>query len=308
MNCFAEIMRSGRFDWLFERGQPCIVSPDCDGMLSALLMANLLDWRVCGFYDGKRIVIESGIALRECVFLDIEICDPEIKSVGHHLMLPNSRRKPDDWENRFRSCLNPNNLRDRARRPSFSHKYPLANTHLLMAALSAKEETRNFSARPNSLLFYVDGVFKNLFNYPENCLEWFGWLGAENNALRFFFGDYKCVQLMRDMKELFPRLRENGGAKADKIVLGRLIDDGEKEVEIAKAERFLAFAGETTEWGYNPENWPWRGDFLSQDRSKGIGKPTLREFCPLYERGLLSWAITTYEQMEYTPGRLPERL
>ena len=73
-------------------------------------------------------------------------------------------------------------------------------------------------------LLYTDGTFKNLFNYPENCLSWLNFLCAEekDNPLNtIFFNDhYTTSSLMTALKDFFKRLKSitEGSRGGDKII------------------------------------------------------------------------------------------
>jgi len=47
--------------WIVFEDCDCIISPDCDGFLCGLLVSNLLNWNIVGFYDGKALVFENKI-------------------------------------------------------------------------------------------------------------------------------------------------------------------------------------------------------------------------------------------------------
>lgn len=72
--------------WIVSEDCDCIISPDCDGFLCGLLVSNLLNWNIAGFYDGKALVFENKIDFNDCVFLDCEINRIGVKSIGNHLL------------------------------------------------------------------------------------------------------------------------------------------------------------------------------------------------------------------------------
>lgn len=64
-------------DWFCLRNLPMIVSPDFDGLLCALIMAEHLDWQLRGFYDGKTLALDQPANhIGKFVFLDMEIYRP----------------------------------------------------------------------------------------------------------------------------------------------------------------------------------------------------------------------------------------
>lgn len=86
-------------DWIVEKNRNCIISPDTDGLLCALLMSHLFNWSVKGFYDGKVLLVEQGIKPTDTVFLDMEIFRKDVKSMGQHLLMPNSIQLTENWGN-----------------------------------------------------------------------------------------------------------------------------------------------------------------------------------------------------------------
>ncbi len=73
-----------RHPWIATKGQLAVLSPDSDGFLSALFLCHYLNWRIVGFYDGKALLLRKGLSARDCVFLDIELFRPGIRSIGQH--------------------------------------------------------------------------------------------------------------------------------------------------------------------------------------------------------------------------------
>ena len=50
-----------KFSWIFEKDKNCIISPDSDGIMCALLMSKYLNWKVKGFYDGKVFLFHKDV-------------------------------------------------------------------------------------------------------------------------------------------------------------------------------------------------------------------------------------------------------
>lgn len=57
-----------KYPWVVKYKQNCILSPDSDGLLCGLLMSHYLNWRICGFYDGKVLVTAGGINPKRMYF------------------------------------------------------------------------------------------------------------------------------------------------------------------------------------------------------------------------------------------------
>jgi len=198
------------YPWIIKRGQNCILSPDSDGLLCGLFMSTYLDWRIKGFYDGKVMLLDKDISAKDCVFLDMEVFRKDIKSVGHHMVQFNKKKRPSNWNN-YKNCIQPNNLRNYDGYKDFRLKYPLATIHFLIGIVGSKIKL----TIPQSAicpLFYVDGVFKNLFGYPENCIDWLRYLDAKsnkNNLHEIFFNEhYSVYNLMVALKDFFTQISE----------------------------------------------------------------------------------------------------
>jgi len=213
-----------RYPWIIQENQKCILSPDSDGLLCGLFMSNVLNWNVVGFYDGKVLVLKKGERTTDCIYLDMEIFRSSVKSLGHHMVLYNKRNKPISWIN-FSNCIQPNNIRGYDAKTTFNLKYPLGAIHLILGIVGHNKD-KEIEIKKTAIcpLLYTDGTFKNLFNYPENCLSWLNFLCAEekDNPLNtIFFNDhYTTSSLMTALKDFFKRLKSitEGSRGGDKII------------------------------------------------------------------------------------------
>ena len=75
-----------RHPWIITKDKTCLLSPDSDGLLCGLVMSNLLNWEIGGFYDSKALIIKNGVDHNQCAFLDIEINRKGVPSIGNHLV------------------------------------------------------------------------------------------------------------------------------------------------------------------------------------------------------------------------------
>jgi len=302
------------YPWITKREQNCILSPDSDGLLCGLFMSNYLGWRIKGFYDGKIMLLDKDISAKDCVFLDMEVFRKDMKSVGHHMVQFNKKKRPVNWDN-YKDCIQSNNLRDYDGYNDFRLKYPLATIHFLMGILGSKMKL----TIPKSAicpLLYVDGVFKNLFGYPENCIDWLRYLRADSsqNVLHdiFFNEHYSVYNLMMALKDFFAQISEisedrNGN---DKIKISNIKGEPVSvkisgdfceldEEENKKSEKFLKILSGLTEWNYKKENWQWDNLKIYQFR-KSIIRPNNRNFEAMIARNPISWAMTSGLAIEYT--------
>lgn len=302
------------YPWILKRGQNCIVSPDSDGLLCGLFMSNYLNWKIKGFYDGKVMLLDKKISAKDCIFLDMEIFKKEIKSVGHHMVQFNKNKRPSNWNN-FNNCIQPNNFRNYDGYKDFRLKYPLATIHLLIGIVGSKIKL----TIPKSAicpLLYVDGVFKNLFGYPENCIDWLRYLRAESKQNKlydvFFNEHYSIYNLMVALKNFFIQISEisenrNGndkikisntkGEAVNLKINGRICELNEEEKK--KSEKFLKILSGLTKWNYKKENWQWNNLKIYQF-SKSTIKPNNRNFETMIAKKPISWAMTSGLVIEYT--------
>ena len=301
-----------QYPWVVERKQNCILSPDSDGLLCGLLMSHYLGWRVCGFYDGKILVVEKGTSPHDCVFLDMEIFRPKIRSVGQHMVMYDKADLPANWSN-FNSCITANGLRNYDFKNDFKLKYPLGTVHLLLSILG-QDQTIPVPKSAVCPLLYTDGTFKNQFNYPENCLSWLDFLGAsrDNNPLQKVFLDrhYSTYELMIELKDLFSEISVIGGGKrgGDKI---RISDSRGNAANIdsrthqlkpairAQAELFLKMLANKTGWTFAPTQWSW-GPYKTIRFRKGSVKPGKARYQVLMAQNPVSLAIISRNSIEYT--------
>lgn len=316
-------------EWLLEPKQDCIISPDSDGLLCGLLMSNVLDWRIRGFYDGKVCVVDEQVSAKDCVFLDVEIFRPNTKSVGQHMLLMSNRRVPHLWEDHFRRCVSPNNLRGYDKETSFACKYPFGTIHLLMTLLS--EHCRiDYAPSGRSVLLFVDGMYHNLFRYTENCRDWaryLGWAHRDSPLHSLLCVDQYSMMGLMEMMDEFWRARDHfseGAEAGDRLHItnrrgtasGNLVGaGGGVELQEATISRFTGFIGVVSErlgWRYDASRWSW-GRYRATEFQKGSlgpGSPQgtlgIRSYGEILDASPVSFAITASDRLEYTldPGGL----
>ncbi len=301
------------YSWILEKNHNCIISPDTDGLLCALLMSHTLNWSVKGFYDGKILAVENGVDIKDTVFLDMEIFRKSFKSIGQHLLMPNKDQIVHNWDN-FSSCISPNNLRNFDAKNNFSEKFPFATIHFLLSILGNEIDLKPNKTMAAPLLF-VDGTFKSILNYPENCLSWLGYIDANNNLImnELFHSTKNSLEgVMKLMQNFFAGIREECGTTrgSEKIKLDKNLEYSSSnsnlynlnEVEIAKNIRFLKFLERQTGWHFKQDNWTWTG-MVCHNFTKGTLEPSTsyqRRNKIIAEKIPLSYAITATNRMEYT--------
>lgn len=314
------------YPWIIKRGQNCILSPDSDGLLCGLFMSTYLDWQIKGFYDGKVMLLDKDFSAKDCVFLDMEVFRKDIKSVGHHMVQFNKRKRPSDWDN-YNNCIQPNNIRDYDGYNDFRLKYPLATIHFLIGIVGSKIKFK-IPETAIRALFFTDGTFNVLFKYPENVLNWLNFLRAneESNPLKDVFENekYSVFSLMKEMDEFFRKRDEISVIKerGDRL---RISETDGSQVNIEKKdgfykinseakeriEKFIKILSDLTGWKYNQSSWTWKnfklykftkGDFTGQKIR--LNNKTFEEF--LLKKPL-TWAMTNGQNIEYTLEK-PDKL
>lgn len=319
LDCEAVI---AQYPWLLERDRDCIISPDADGQLCGLLLTNLLDWNVRGFYDGKALVVQQDVNPQECVFIDVEIYRQQVRSFGNHMLLFNSNRKPADWDQRFRNCFAINNWRGHDRR-QFKRKYPFASIHFLLVVLAARHDL-SFPPSAAGPLLFADGVYKVFLQRAENSWDWMRYLGIkdEGNPLHALFlnPDLSVYDLMTKMLDFWKKRDEfsRTGHRGDRIAIterggvGRVINLVEEHVNDncvwmydqnarERIEEFLTLLGNLTGWQYIPARWSW-GQWKLAEFDKRINSTVknIPTYQSIMDLNPLSWAITKNEVCEYT--------
>jgi hypothetical protein len=266
-------------------------------------MSHYLNWNIVGFYDSKELRIKNGISPKECVFLDIEILRNNIKSVGHHMITHNINELPDDYFKRLNNCINPNTIRGFDRIHNFPRKYPLGTVHFLLFILGS-EFSRDITINKDGFgaIFFADGIWKILFKYTANFLDWFNFL--EVGSKSEWWDNLKklsVVELIQEMEKLFKDLR--GIHPAGRSWYGHVFRD--KNVEKSKQNTLLVnllkLFGDNTGWAYKPSNW-----LISDLETKRFTKKIYnkegsnRAFLRIWSENPLSLAMTRGKDIEYT--------
>ncbi len=311
------------YPWLYEKNINCIISPDSDGFMCALLMSHYLDWNIKGFYDGKVMLYSSDVKPRDCVFLDMEIFNKNIRSVGQHCIIPYNKIYTELSLDGFDSCLSPGCLRGYdAHDGNFRLKFPLATIHFLISVLHRRFPIKINKTAISSLLF-VDGCFNVIFSYPENCLNWFKYLKIDehDNPLNTFFfkGDLPLGDVMKMMDNYF-KIRDSFGNKevgrGDHLVIsdrnGELLnctqDNGLYKINENNKnsiKQFIQMNAENFGWLFK-DNWSWENLKFEKLQKKILGgEGNKKTFCQrnvreVYTENLVSNAVTASNRMEYS--------
>jgi hypothetical protein len=161
-----------QFPWLTQRSRRMIIGNDLDALLSAQFLHHHLGWTIAGFYNYSTIYHDPSIDLKQCIWVDLDICRADIASIGHHIL----KSAPTDKIPGHKSSLNPNLLRG-IDQSDFRHKYPLGTIHLLLWLHDYHIKNR----RPSTLLLWLaDSTWINAQIYRDNVKTWLhDWLPIE---------------------------------------------------------------------------------------------------------------------------------
>jgi hypothetical protein len=302
------------YPWIIAREQKAIISPDVDGILCGLLMSHYFNWKVVGFYDGRDIAIKQDVDVRTCIFLDMDIFRKNIKSCGHHMVLYNKNQIPANWDN-YSNCINPNNIRGFDAYNKFEEKYPFATIHFLLCALGCSGHLKiDLPKEAIAALLYVNGTFKNLLNYPENCTSWLKFLNAKNEGspiypLFVIFANRKMYEMFHGLEGIFEKFREiapknkDGSPKkkgSDRIPISDIKNGSLPEQSIIRTHKLISLLAGLTGWQYIQERWCLTGLCVpgltkgSDDTLNGV------KYAQIVSENPFSLVIRAAKTIEYT--------
>jgi len=189
--------------------QGMVIGNDLDSILSACFLKSLFGWNIVATYDYKTLWYSADekdfsarFSLGEYVAIDLDIYQPQIFSLGHHILENDSS---DVLAGHARS-LNPNFIRG-INVASFKRKYPLGTIHFLIWLFNQTDLNRN----AKFLMWLADSAFINAqsHRFRDNAIEW---------VKGYFQSEYLLTMTERvDLpgfeeslqKEIFPALKIN---------------------------------------------------------------------------------------------------
>lgn len=251
MTTFAEFLT--RHSWICDEERPCVVSPDIDGLLCALLMGHARKWRCLGFYDGDRLCLYENprrIPWDEAVFIDVEVLRPDVRSIGNHL-LSYDAEDARTLEATYPGLANPNHWRGIHFEPDFQRKYPFGTLPLLVCALALRKLVE-IERRHLGPLYYADSGLENAVVYKDNALDWLRAMGAEDpksplaplcNVIR----RRTIFEGLKALAEVQSMVSKAGFGKMQKAARF----DPENEAARKKAQALAGFLTDLTGWKAN---------------------------------------------------------
>lgn len=318
------------FPWIVEKGRKYILSPDSDGFLCGLYVTNVLEGKICGWYDGKILIVKDGINPLDCIFVDVDINRNQIASIGHHMVKYNKRIAAVPNFN-YDSCIQPNNILNYDAKNDFQNKYPFGTIHLLLSIYSSGGLIKSIPQSAIWPLLFTDGVWNNLFGYTENCLRWFSAMGIDSkdhilNEL-FCSNDMSFYEIMTGLND-FLRMRDTFNAKGlyygtTYRPLGRNKRTGDKlkisnpagepinlevaghlfnihNIEKARIEGFIQEMAKFIKMPYIADKWHWNGFKLLRFSKEIVSALNNTKYLSLMNRNPLSMAVTSGGEIEFT--------
>lgn len=146
----SEILRT------LEHSKDLIISPDMDGFTSAKLLNRYNGSKVVGTYDKYTLTLADGIDPKNCIFLDCDINNNVIVSLGNHMRLLD--------DNMSNKSFNPNvhfGIK------KYSDKFPFATAYLIAFATEVLT-----SATDIIRMAYADSTLRNMELYSDNMRTW----------------------------------------------------------------------------------------------------------------------------------------
>jgi len=176
-------------DLLLSKKRKGIINTDLDGILSGIILHNILNWDIVGFCDsGEYIWLDNSkyLNIDELVFIDMFVVPPGFKCIDQHIIAFDS--KQNDLLASNPNKLNPNLINERYLTPStsYSTKYPFGTIHFIIASLErlGYEFEVNLMKPITSGIKLIDIILRAddtmltscFSNYTNNAESWWNWL------------------------------------------------------------------------------------------------------------------------------------
>ncbi len=154
-----------------------IMGDDIDAALSTFLyLSQNPSAKLIGIYHQyQKIYFNSNLIylqeLRNCVYIDLDICHQKCRSLGHHIVRLNAKNILKGFEN---SC-NLNEIMGFSVENNFSKKYPLATIHFLLWLYQININDISLATQwTKYLIWLADSTFINgqKHRFPKNVKQW----------------------------------------------------------------------------------------------------------------------------------------
>ena len=155
----------------------------------------------------------------------------------------------------------------------------------------------------------MDGTFKNLLNYPENCISWLKYLDAKDEKspvapLLNIFATQRISEMIHDLEIIFAVFKSiaDGKKGGDKIQISEMLEGSFSDNLLRRTHILIGYLGDLTGWGFNEQKWAVNNLSIIKFE-KGIipiGKLNAANYAGVLEQHPISFAITGTKQLEFT--------
>lgn len=153
-----------RYPWLTQRDLPMVTHNDFDGLLTAMILNEVLGWKLVGVNDLKTIHFTSTYTGKsnEPIYVDLDVTHKNYKSLGHHIL------GDDEGDH-----LNINRLFGIGYK-QYTKKFPLSTAVFLFWLFDL--DFNKLSDLAKLFLVHSDSMWKNYIGYDQryrrNVTEW----------------------------------------------------------------------------------------------------------------------------------------
>ncbi len=209
------------YQWLQSNTpQNVIMGDDLDGGLATLLyLSKNPAAKLVGIYTGyTKLYYNAALSiddLKNAIYLDLDICQPQCRSLGHHII----RINPDNKLSGFASSCNLNELEHRFITNKYTGKYPLGTIHFLMWLYQVPMPSHRLTEQ---LIWLADSSFINgqshrfrinVGDWVHNLMPW--------APLQHSFQHLDTLVFEQEMQHLQNRMRASGLNKGNGQVKSR---------------------------------------------------------------------------------------
>ena len=274
-----------------------VISPDLDGVLSALLGQHLFQWRVVGFYDLDKLWVlrkYANVGSVKPIFVDHDVYLKGIPSIGHHMLKWSADTPIPEHESPDAHSVNPNLLRQFTLRDHFDRKYPFGTVHFLLACYQAWGDLKDYKPLDAFMpvLLHVDSSLQNAFTYEKNARDWLYWLGATENSTSPLYS--LCSILTKTSSKRLFEWKIGVGDTIEALGFKRLSQcattNPQDPVQWERFNRLVAWLREVSEWSGTFPRFP-EEDVISISLIRNRCKPTKKNFVKVVRTRPFSYAL-----------------
>lgn len=176
------------------RNSNIIINTDIDGILSGLILTNIIGCKVVGFSNSAdKVWLNHNLITnpKDGVYIDMYVSHPDVITIDQHIIAANESHANILMKNPNK--FNPNLEQIRCFQPSSLYyiKYPFGTIHYLIAKLESEEIVLNLDLnnkldefRMGDVILRADDTMTTTLNsrYTENAESWWEWLLSISNS------------------------------------------------------------------------------------------------------------------------------